>query len=145
MHTPPSPHPPLLAPLPPRTPFDPPDLQLLQDLALVAAGCAAVAEADTLADGVQALRPALAGPAIARALARLNAGRPDDAVVCLQRELPGADGHELAMQHAFLALALHLAGRRADSQRVLGAVAAHPAAGLARAMLGQTPPDRSPE
>ena len=143
MHTPPS-LPPPLAPLAPRTPFDPPDLQLLQDLALVAAGQAAVADADAMADGLASLRPGLAGPAIARALARLNAGRADEAVACLQRELAGADGHEQAMQQAFLGLALQMAGRQADSRRVLLAVAGHPAAGLARAMLGPAPQDRSP-
>lgn len=113
------------------------DLQLLQDLALVAAGGAFVADADAIAAGLAQLRPASAGPLIAQALARLNAGRADEAVACLQRELPGADGHEQALQQSFLGLALQLAGRQADSQRVLQAVAGHPAAGVARAMLGQ--------
>jgi hypothetical protein len=125
-------------------PFGAQDLQLLQDLALVAAGQAAVADADAIATGLAGLQPGQAGPAIAQALARLNAGCADEAVAVLQRELVGADGHEQAMQQAFLGLALQLAGRQTDSRRVLLAVAGHPAAGLARAMLGQTPPDRSP-
>lgn len=123
--------------------FEPRDLQLLQDLAFVAAGRGSVADTDAIAVGLQALRPAQAGPAIAQALARLNAGRADEAVQCLCRELPGADGHEQALQQSFLGLALQLAGRAADSQRVLQAVAGHPAAGLARAMLGRPDPDRS--
>jgi len=113
------------------------DLQLLQDLAFVAAGGAFVADTDAIALGLAQLRPASAGPLIAQALARLNAGRADEAVACLQRELPGADGHEQALQQSFLGLALQLAGRQAESQRVLQAVASHPAAGVARAMLGQ--------
>jgi hypothetical protein len=123
-------------------PFTPADLRLLQDLAFVAAGRGAVAETDAIASGLQALRPTQAGPAIAQALARLNAGQADEAVRCLGRELPGADGHEQALQQSFLGLALQLAGRAADSRRVLQAVAGHPAAGLARAMLGQ--PDHDP-
>jgi len=113
------------------------DLQLLQDLAFVAAGGAFVADTDAIALGLAQLRPASAAPLIAQALARLNAGRADEAVACLQRELPGADGHEQALQQSFLGLALQLAGRQAESQRVLQAVASHPAAGVARAMLGQ--------
>lgn len=113
------------------------DLQLLQDLAFVAAGGAFVADTDAIAAGLAQLRPASAGPLIAQALARLNAGRADEAVACLQRELPGADGHEQALQQSFLGLALQLAGRQAESRRVLQAVAGHPAAGVARAMLGQ--------
>ncbi|HSW06937.1 hypothetical protein [Aquabacterium sp.] len=124
-------------------PFEAPDLQLLQDLAFVAAGQAAVTEADAIAAGLALLRPAQAGPAVARALARLNAGQADEAVIYLQRELDGADGHEQAVQQSFLGLALQLAGRTRDSQRVLQAVAAHPAAGLARAMLGQPDLNRS--
>jgi len=113
------------------------DLQLLQDLAFVAAGGAFVADTDAIAAGLAQLRPASAGPLIAQALARLNAGRADEAVACLQRELPGADGHEQALQQSFLGLALQIAGRQAESRRVLQAVAGHPAAGVARAMLGQ--------
>lgn len=113
------------------------DLQLLQDLAFVAAGGAFVADTDAIAAGLAQLRPGSAGPLIAQALARLNAGRADEAVACLQRELPGADGHEQALQQSFLGLALQLAGRQAESRRVLQAVAGHPAAGVARAMLGQ--------
>lgn len=113
------------------------DLQLLQDLAFVAAGGAYVAEADAIATGLARLRPGAAGPAIARALARLNAGRPDEAVALLQADLPGADAHEQALQQSFLGLALQLAGRQAESRRVLEAASAHPAAGVARAMLGQ--------
>jgi len=119
-----------------RAPFDSADLQLLQDLALVAAGLAAVDEADAIASGLQPLQPGRAGPVIAQALARLNAGRADDAVQCLAREPDRADNHEQAMQQSFLGLALHLAGRQSDSRRVLTAAAAHPAGGLARAMLG---------
>ena len=113
------------------------DLQLLQDLAFVAAGGAFVADTDAIAAGLAQLRPASAGPLIAQALARLNAGRADEAVACLQRELPGADGHEQALQQSFLGLALQIAGRQAESRRVLQAVAGHPAAGVARAVLGQ--------
>jgi hypothetical protein len=113
------------------------DMQLLQDLAFVAAGGAFVADTDAIAAGLAQLRPASAGPLIAQALARLNAGRADEAVACLQRELPGADGHEQALQQSFLGLALQIAGRQAESRRVLQAVAGHPAAGVARAMLGQ--------
>jgi hypothetical protein len=127
------------------TVFQPQDLQLLQDLAFVAAGRGAVADTDAIASGLQALRPNLAGPAIAQALARLNAGRADEAVQCLSGELPGADGHEQALQQSFLGLALQLAGRAAESQRVLQAVAGHPAAGLARAMLGRPDPDPDPD
>lgn len=118
--------------------FTPADLQLLQDLALVAAGAGAVDDTDAIAAGLQPLQSGRAGPAIARALARLNAGRADDAVVCLQREPALADDHEQVLQRCFLGLALQLAGRQADSQRLLRSLAAHPAAGLARAMLGLT-------
>lgn len=119
--------------------FTPADLQLLQDLAFIAAGGAFVADTDALAAGLAQLRPGSAGPDIARALARLNAGRADEAVTCLQGsgEPAAADGHEQALRQSFLGLALQLAGRSADSRRVLEAVAAHPAAGVARAMLGQ--------
>lgn len=120
--------------------FTPADLQLLQDLAFVAAGGAFVADADAIAAGLAQLRPGSAGPDIARALARLNAGRADEAVACLQApagEPAAADGHEQALRQSFLGLALQLAGRQAESRRVLEAVAAHPAAGVARAMLGQ--------
>ena len=117
-------------------PFDADDLRLLQDLALIAAGRGAVAEADAIAEGLTLLRPTLAGPRIARALARLNAGLAEEAVSCLRLPPAAGDADEQALHRAFLGLALQLAGRSAESRRVLEAVAAEPAAGLARAMLG---------
>lgn len=123
--------------------FTPTDLRLLQDLALVAAGRADVAAADAIATGLAPLQPGRAGPALAQALARLNAGRADEAAALLAREPPGLDDHEQAVLSSFHALSLHLAGRQAESLRRLQAVAAHPAAGLARAMLGLDEAPRS--
>lgn len=125
-------------------PFTPADLRLLQDLALVAAGAGAVDDTDAIATGLAPLQPGRAGPAVAQALARLNAGRADDAAALLAREPDGLDDHEQAVHHSFLALSLQLAGRQAESRRLLQAVAAHPAAGLARAMLGLPASTRSP-
>lgn len=115
--------------------FEPADVQLLLDLALVAAGLADVASTDALADGLIALRPALEGPTLARGLARLNAGDADDAVRVL-RAAPPSDAAARSLHDSVLGLALQLAGHPAESRRLLQAAATHPGAGIARAMLG---------
>jgi hypothetical protein len=117
-------------------PLEAADVKLLLELAFVAAGRGAVDDTDALAAGLLASRPHLAGPSVARALARMNRGQHDEAVALLERTLP-TDASERAQHQAFLGLALQLGGRSAESRRVLQAVADHPDAGIARAMLGR--------
>lgn len=123
--------------------FETADVQLLLDLALVAAGRADVARTDALADGLLALRPTLEGPTLARGLARLNAGDADDAVRLL-RAHPPRDAAARPLHDSVLGLALQLAGHPAESRRLLQAVAAQPGAGIARAMLGLPTNEDSP-
>lgn len=115
--------------------FDPADVQVLTDLAFVAAGRGAVPAADALAGGLACLRPGTATPGLIVALAHMNAGEPDTAAARLG-SCPAADEPERQLLQAFLGLALQLAGRAAQGQRVLQAAAGQPAGRLARTMLG---------
>jgi hypothetical protein len=118
------------------------DVRLLLDLCFVTAGRAAVDDTDTLADGLLALRPGLEGAALACALARLNGGRADEAVALLRSRQPeSADAR--AVHDSVLGLALQMAGRSAESRRVLEQTARMPGAGIARALLGLPPEHRA--
>ena len=115
--------------------FSADDVRLLLDLCFVAAGRAAVDDADALADGLLALRPGLEGPDLARALARLNAGQAEEAVSLMRARRPTC-AEAWPVHDSVLGLALQLAGRHGESRRVLEQAARMPEAGMARALLG---------
>lgn len=72
-------------------------------------------------------------PYVGWAMACMNAGRPDEAVVVLDRGLRRVPREEQGELQAFRGLALQLAGRAAESARALQAAGEVP---LARAMRG---------
>ncbi|MFC4160052.1 tetratricopeptide repeat protein [Chitinimonas lacunae] len=114
-------------------------IRLLTEIGFAAAGRGLMAEAETIFSGLALLRPEAAFPYIGLAITRLNAGQPDEAVRVLERDgLSRCPGNiEIRV---FLGLALRLARRGSESDKILLAVLAeaadHDAARLARALLG---------
>ena len=96
-------------------------VRTLTEIGMLAAGHGLAAEATTLFQGLQVLRPQRAFPYIGLALASLNSGRPDEAVRVLEREGLAACPGDPDLR-AFLGLALKLAQRPAESLRVLEAL-----------------------
>ena len=114
------------------------DARLLTEIGMLAAGRGDVQHADTIFNALRRLRPGRAYPLVGLAVARLNAGQADEAVHLLEN-VALADGPEQGVVRAWCGLALQLAGRRAESLKVLSEAAALPGDGgvLARQMLGQ--------
>ena len=114
------------------------DARFLTEIGMLAAGRGDVRHADTIFHALRRLRPERAYPVVGLAVARLNAGRANDAVRLLEDAVL-ADPQERAVVRAWCGLALQLAGRSAESLRVLAEAAALPGEGgsLARQMLGQ--------
>jgi hypothetical protein len=121
------------------SPFDQAAVRLLADLGFAAAGRADVAHARAIFEGLQDLRGSRAFPYIGKALAYLNAGRPDEAVAALEAA-QGEVTEERADIDAFLGLALQMAGQSAAGAQAFARAASGPrdsdGARLARRMLG---------
>ncbi|CAB3875898.1 hypothetical protein LMG3328_03034 [Achromobacter ruhlandii] len=119
--------------------LDADDARILAEVGFLAAGRGDVPHADAIFQALRALRPGRAYPWLGLALARLNAGSADEAVRLLEQGEASAAG-ERALLAAWRGLALQLAGRKAESTRVLQACAQGAAgdegAALARSLLG---------
>lgn len=114
------------------------DARFLTEIGMLAAGRGNVQHADTIFDALRRLRPERAYPLVGLAVARLNAGRADEAARLLEDAVL-ADPQERAVVRAWCGLALQLAGRNAESRKALAEAATLPGEGgaLARQMLGQ--------
>lgn len=114
-------------------------VRLLTELGFAAAGRGLFDEAETIFQGLAAVRPDSAFPYIGLALTRLNAGQPDEAARVLEQEGLARCPGDIEIR-VFLGLALRLARRGSESDKLLRAVldeaADHDAARLARALLG---------
>ena len=140
-------------------PLDASDVQLLTEIAFLAAGAGLVAQAVQVFESLATLRPQRAFAYIGLATVHLNGKRADDAVAVLDRGRrllaspagvgcdtlppPAQDpvlAEDRAMLAAFQGVALQLAQRTAESKRALRqalALCDSGAAGqLARRMLG---------
>ncbi|MBB1625144.1 tetratricopeptide repeat protein [Achromobacter sp. UMC71] len=115
------------------------DARCLAEVGFLAAGRGDVARADAIFNALRALRPGRAYPWLGLAVARLNAGRADEAVRLLEQGEASAAA-ERGLLSAWRGLALQLAGRNAESVRLLQACADAGAGGegavLARSLLG---------
>ena len=98
-------------------------VELLAEIAFVAGDSGLVSQVDTIAEGLQAARPDSEHPFVIQAYARLGARDPAGAEDILRRRAlplaPDSDG-----VNTILGLALHMAGKRAERDRVLAPLAA---------------------
>ena len=113
-------------------------VRTLTEIGMLAAGHGRTEEAVAIFESLRILRPQRAFPYVGLALASLNSGKPEEAVRVLEREgLAACPGD--ADIRAFLGLALRLAQRPAESDRVLGELVRDQpdaqAAQLARSLL----------
>lgn len=113
------------------------DARFLAEVGMLAAGAGDLKRADAIFGALRLLRPARAYPLVGLAVARLNTGRAADAARLLE-DARLDDAEERALVQAWRGLALQLAGRSAESRRLLAETAALPGEGaeLARHMLG---------
>ncbi len=119
--------------------LDADDARFLAEVGMLAAGAGDVARADVIFGALRELRPGRAYPYLGLALARLAAGRAAEAAQLLERA--PVDTAERGQLQAWHGLALQLAGRGAESRKVLQAAAGRPdeGAALARRLLGLDP------
>jgi thioredoxin-like negative regulator of GroEL len=113
------------------------DARFLTEVGMLAASSGDLSHADAIFNALRLLRPDRAYPLVGLAVARLNAGRAAEAVRLLD-SVRLDDPEEHATVQAWLGLALQLAGRNAESRRLLTRAAEMPGDGamLARRMLG---------
>ncbi|WP_249279137.1 tetratricopeptide repeat protein [Bordetella genomosp. 5] len=124
--------------------LDADEARMLTEMGFLAAGRGDVQRADAIFQALRTIRPARAYPWLGLAVARLNAGRAPEAVTVLEQGeavLVGAHGDEAVLLAAWRGFALQLAGRNAESLRLLQVCArgTGEAASLAQALLGITP------
>lgn len=117
--------------------LDAQDARLLTEIGMLAAEAGDVARADAVFGALRRVRPDRAYPYIGLVLARLAAGRAGEAVRLLE-DAEIADPQERGVLHAWRGLALQLAGRSAESRKVLAEAAAMSGEGarMARRLLG---------
>lgn len=113
------------------------DARLLTEVGFLAAASGDVLRAERIFGGLARLRPGRAYPSVGLAVAWMNAGRPADAVLLLEKT-QATDPEERATLDAWRGFALQLAGRSSESRRVLDTLAAQDgdAGRLARGLLG---------
>jgi len=113
------------------------DARMLAEVGMLAAGRGDLKRAETIFGGLRLLRPDRAYPLVGLAVARMNAGHAGDAAQLLE-PIRLAEPEEQALVQAWRGFALQLAGRSAESQRVLSVAAASSGEGavLARQLLG---------
>lgn len=138
------------------------DIRLLTEIGFLAGGRGQFEQARTIFDALIHLRPERAFPYVGLAMALLNAGRADEAVVHLasarrrvQSMMGGAGSSpgalalrdEHATLDAYYGLALQMAGHSAESSKILAGLtqrpANDPAGRIARSMLGLQPVEES--
>lgn len=119
--------------------LDADDARLLAEVGFLAAGRGDVAHADAIFQALRAVRPGRAYPWLGLAVARLNAGNADEAVRLLEQG-EASVAAERGLLAAWRGLALQLAGRKAESTRLLQTCAESRQGGegavLARSLLG---------
>lgn len=121
------------------------DARLLGEFAMAAAAAGLIAQAEPILVLLEKLEPEHPAAAVARAVAEMNASRPDRAVDMLERHAIGRrKGQEAA--RGILLVALVAAGRRDDARRLADEVLAGPdssarrmAATLRPALAGAAP------
>ncbi len=97
-------------------------LRLLAEIGMLAAGRGMDTQAEAIFGALRELRPGQSAGYVGQAVARLNAGRADEAVELLQRDALAACPGDPEVR-VFLGLALRLAQRPAEATRVLQGVA----------------------
>ncbi len=93
------------------------DVRLLGEIGYAAANRGLHRDADLVFAALAALRPGSAAAGIGRALMALSRGRFDDAAQLLEREALAAEPDSIEARE-LLAVALELAGRAAERERV---------------------------
>lgn len=107
---------------------------MLTEVGFVAAARREVRRAERIFGALELARSHAAFAYVGLASTYLNAGRPVDAIAVLDRGLRIADPQAHSELHAFRGLALHAAGRNAESVSALQRAGDIP---LARRMLGE--------
>lgn len=117
------------------------DARLLAEVGFLAAGAGDAARAETIFNALRRLRPDRAYPVVGLAVAWMNANRAPDAVRLLEGAM-APDPADRALLDAWRGFALQLAGRRAESVRLLETLAMGESEGarLARGLLGMPQP-----
>ena len=110
------------------------EVRLLTEVGFLAAARADVKRAEVIFSALERVRPDRIFAYVGLAMAYLNAGRADEAAQVLGRGAGLVNSQEAPVLEAVWALALQMAGRSAESQRVL--LAAEPSR-LALVMQGQ--------
>jgi hypothetical protein len=121
-----------MSPSQPESPLTGHELRLLAEVVLLAGAQGDLVNARKIHAALEACRPAATFPHALLAMALLNRCQRDEAVRLLDSGLRIADEAGAPDLHALRAFALHLAGRRAESERAAKAAGDHE---LARALL----------
>jgi tetratricopeptide (TPR) repeat protein len=112
-------------------------VQQLMEIGYMAAGGRMSADAATIFDAIEAVRPESELPLIGHAVTRLNAGRADEAIALLRKALERNPDSEFAA--AFLGLSLKQAGLSQAAGNILQQVVSQgkdaQAVGLAKSLL----------
>lgn len=103
------------------------------EVGFLASALGDVPNAEVIFAALTELEPSKAAPYLGLGLAYLNARRAQDAVDVLEKGASMVDAEDLPELQAVRALALQLAGRSAESQRLLSQ---YPASTLSQAMRG---------
>ncbi|WP_323018738.1 hypothetical protein [Castellaniella sp.] len=120
------------------------DARFLAEVGMLAASRGDLSRADRIFGFLRQVRPERAFPLVGLAVARLNAGRAEEAARLLQ-DVHLADLQEQAVVQSWCGLALQLAGHGAESRRMLSLAARQSGEGavLAQQMLGLAVDDAS--
>lgn len=115
-------------------------IQMLMEIGFLAAGRGEINAAETIFNGIKALRPESESPLIGLAVARMNAGNNQEAIAIL-RDRALALNPLSDMANSFLGLALKLEGLNSQADSILeGVVAGNGdpgAVSMARALLAE--------
>ncbi len=114
--------------------------KLLMEIGFLASGLGMTAKADTIFDAAMVLKPKAENAWVGKAVNRMNAGSPEEAVDLLREKALSVNPDSDAAQN-FLGLALKLAGRASEAETVLARVAAQSkekeAVAMARNLLAE--------
>ncbi|WP_153100010.1 tetratricopeptide repeat protein [Paraburkholderia hayleyella] len=100
-------------------PLDSDEIRLLTSIGFIAASVGALRYATEIFEALRVLRPGAPFPYIGIAVAMMNAGRPADAALFLQRHATPACPTDVTLQ-TFLALAQRQSGENGRSEKLLG-------------------------
>ena len=96
---------------------------LLTEVGFLAAATGDMANAEPIFKALRLFRPDRAYPRIGLAVALMNAGKAEAAVRALEREAEAMDEEEAGLLDVWRGVALQVAGRRAESVKLLRRVA----------------------